>query len=74
MRNILAACLFAAALLAGGAAGAVALPNDPPRAVLLPGGESMPLVRPVSAGRDEEGCPVWADAASAAPVRPRRVF
>ena len=38
MRNILAACLFAAALLAGGAAGAVALPNDPPRAVLLPGG------------------------------------
>ena len=65
--------VFAAALFAAGPVYAEALPKAPPSSISLPGGKSVRLIRPVSAGLDEEGGPVWAEAASVAPVRPHVV-
>ncbi len=73
MKKFFAAALLSAALFAAGPVYAEALPKAPPSSISLPGGESVPLIRPVSAGLDEEGGPVWAETASVAPVRPHVV-
>lgn len=73
MKKFFAAALLSAAIFAAGPVYAEALPKAPPSSISLPGGESVPLIRPVSAGLDEEGGPVWAETASVAPVRPHVV-
>lgn len=73
MKKFFAAALLPAAIFAAGPVYAEALPKAPPSSISLPGGESVRLIRPVSAGLDEEGGPVWAEAASVAPMRPHVV-
>lgn len=58
MRKFFAAALLSTALFAAGPVYAEALPKTPPSSISLPGGESVRLIRPVSAGLDEEGGPV----------------